>query len=101
MFNQVLSLSNTMLQYEPNLSWRISMLTLFLLVFFLPFASRQGNAAFKEKQWQKAVNFYTEAIKLNGKVATYYSNRAAAFLELTRYDFSLSSIFFSSKILMV
>lgn len=65
------------------------MLTLFLLVFFLLFASPQGNAAFKEKQWQKAVNFYTEAIKLNEKVATYYSNRAAAFLELTRYDFPL------------
>jgi uncharacterized protein HemY len=62
---------------------------------------RQGNAAFKEKQWQKAVNFYTEAIKLNGKVATYYSNRAAAFLELTRYGFPLSNIFISSKVLMI
>lgn len=48
-------------------------------------AKERGNAAFKEKQWQKAVNFYTEAIKLNEKVATYYSNRAAAFLELTSY----------------
>ncbi|PAN45453.1 hypothetical protein PAHAL_9G120400 [Panicum hallii] len=48
-------------------------------------AKEKGNAAFKEKQWQKAVNLYTEAIKLNGKVATYYSNRAAAFLELTSY----------------
>ncbi|CAN6292205.1 unnamed protein product [Urochloa humidicola] len=48
-------------------------------------AKEKGNAAFKEKQWQKAVNFYTEAIRLNGKVATYYSNRAAAFLELTSY----------------
>lgn len=48
-------------------------------------AKEKGNAAFKEKQWQKAVNSYTEAIKLNGKVATYYSNRAAAFLELTSY----------------
>ncbi|WVZ60231.1 hypothetical protein U9M48_010282 [Paspalum notatum var. saurae] len=48
-------------------------------------AKEKGNAAFKEKQWQKAVNFYTEAIKLNEKVATYYSNRAAAFLELTSY----------------
>ncbi|KAL6909507.1 hypothetical protein ACP4OV_001788 [Aristida adscensionis] len=48
-------------------------------------AKEKGNAAFKEKQWQKAVNFYTEAIKLNGKVATYYSNRAAAFLELASY----------------
>jgi len=35
MLNQVLPLSNTMLQYEANISCRISMLTLFLLVFFL------------------------------------------------------------------
>ncbi|XP_062214832.1 outer envelope protein 64, chloroplastic-like isoform X2 [Phragmites australis] len=48
-------------------------------------AKEKGNAAFKEKQWQKAVNFYTEAIKFNGKVATYYSNRAAAFLALASY----------------
>nr|6Q3Q_A Chain A, Outer envelope protein 64, mitochondrial [Arabidopsis]6Q3Q_B Chain B, Outer envelope protein 64, mitochondrial [Arabidopsis] len=42
----------------------------------------KGNAAYKGKQWNKAVNFYTEAIKLNGANATYYCNRAAAFLEL-------------------
>ncbi|KAJ8628643.1 hypothetical protein MRB53_021966 [Persea americana] len=42
----------------------------------------KGNAAFKGRQWNKAVNFYTEAIKLNGTNATYYCNRAAAYLEL-------------------
>ncbi|KAJ9159117.1 hypothetical protein P3X46_024643 [Hevea brasiliensis] len=42
----------------------------------------KGNAAFKGKQWNKAANYYTEAIKLNGKNATYYCNRAAAYLEL-------------------
>ncbi|KAF7803724.1 outer envelope protein 64, mitochondrial [Senna tora] len=42
----------------------------------------KGNAAFKGKQWNKAVNYYTEAIKLNGMNATYYCNRAAAYLEL-------------------
>ncbi|KAF2294053.1 hypothetical protein GH714_007121 [Hevea brasiliensis] len=42
----------------------------------------KGNAAFKGKQWNKAVNYYTEAIKLNGTNATYYCNRAAAYLEL-------------------
>ncbi|KAH0720378.1 outer envelope protein 64, mitochondrial isoform X1 [Solanum tuberosum] len=41
----------------------------------------KGNAAFKGKQWNKAVSYYTEAIKLNDN-ATYYSNRAAAYLEL-------------------
>ena len=42
----------------------------------------QGNAAFKGRQWNKAVNYYTEAIKLNESNATYYCNRAAAYLEL-------------------
>lgn len=42
----------------------------------------KGNAAYKGKQWNKAVNYYSEAIKLNGENATYYSNRAAAYLQL-------------------
>lgn len=42
----------------------------------------KGNAAFKGGQLNKAVNYYTEAIKLNGTNATFYSNRAAAYLEL-------------------
>ncbi|GAB4838459.1 Outer envelope protein 64, mitochondrial [Ancistrocladus abbreviatus] len=42
----------------------------------------KGNAAFKGRQWNKAVSYYSEAIKLNGTNATYYSNRAAAYLEL-------------------
>ncbi|KAK7857549.1 translocon at the outer membrane of chloroplasts 64 [Quercus suber] len=47
-------------------------------------AKSKGNQAFKDKQWQKAIGFYTEAIKLSGKNATYYSNRALAYLELGR-----------------
>ncbi|KNA10236.1 hypothetical protein SOVF_146330 [Spinacia oleracea] len=42
----------------------------------------KGNAAYKGKQWNKAVNYYTDAIKLNETNGTYYSNRAAAHLEL-------------------
>ncbi|KAK6127629.1 hypothetical protein DH2020_038608 [Rehmannia glutinosa] len=45
-------------------------------------AKEKGNQAFKEKQWQRAIGFYTEAIKLNSSNATYYSNRAAAYLEM-------------------
>ncbi|XP_059297080.1 outer envelope protein 64, mitochondrial [Lycium ferocissimum] len=41
----------------------------------------KGNAAFKGKQFNKAVSYYTEAIKLNDN-GTYYCNRAAAYLEL-------------------
>ncbi|KAL9673817.1 hypothetical protein QQ045_030079 [Rhodiola kirilowii] len=42
----------------------------------------KGNAAFKGKQWNKAVKYYSEAINLIGTNATYYCNRAAAYLEL-------------------
>ncbi|CAL0311960.1 unnamed protein product [Lupinus luteus] len=42
----------------------------------------KGNAAFKGRQWNKAVNYYTEAIKLNGMNMTYHCNRAAAYLKL-------------------
>lgn len=48
-------------------------------------AKEKGNQAYKDKQWQKAIGFYTEAIKLCGNNATYYSNRAQAYLELGSY----------------
>lgn len=71
-----------------------SLISLFLLAV-------QGNAAYKDKQWQKAASFYSEAIKLSGKNPTYYSNRAAAYLEtgrypalLTRSHFIVSSMIF-------
>lgn len=44
--------------------------------------NHQGNAAYKGRQWNKAINYYSEAIKLNKTNATYYCNRAAAYLEL-------------------
>ncbi|WOH04918.1 hypothetical protein DCAR_0624330 [Daucus carota subsp. sativus] len=46
----------------------------------------KGNAAYKKKEWNKAVSYYTEAIKLNEGNATFYSNRAAAYLELGCYQ---------------
>ncbi|CAK7349587.1 unnamed protein product [Dovyalis caffra] len=49
-------------------------------------AKEKGNQAFKDKQWQKAISYYNEAIKLNDKNATYYSNRAAAYLELGSFQ---------------
>ncbi|CAI9104037.1 OLC1v1002645C3 [Oldenlandia corymbosa var. corymbosa] len=42
----------------------------------------KGNAAYKGKKWNNAVNYYSEAIKLNDTNATYFCNRAAAYLEL-------------------
>lgn len=46
----------------------------------------QGNAAFKEKDYKKAVGFYTDAIRLNGNNATYYNNRAMAYLQLCSFS---------------
>ena len=37
----------------------------------------EGNAAFKEGNYQQAAVYYTEAIALDDKVHTFYSNRAA------------------------
>ncbi|KAL6911513.1 hypothetical protein ACP4OV_000318 [Aristida adscensionis] len=45
----------------------------------------KGNSAFKRRQWSKAIEFYSEAIGLNDTNATYYCNRAAAYLELGRF----------------
>jgi len=36
----------------------------------------QGNKAFKEHDWVTAVSFYTQAIDLNDKEPTFYTNRA-------------------------
>ncbi|XP_047149382.1 translocon at the outer membrane of chloroplasts 64 isoform X2 [Vigna umbellata] len=49
------------------------------------FAKEKGNQAYKDRQWQKAIGFYTEAIKLCSDNATYYSNRAQAYLEHGSY----------------
>ncbi|XP_052192979.1 outer envelope protein 64, mitochondrial isoform X2 [Diospyros lotus] len=46
----------------------------------------KGNAAYKGRQWNKAVKYYSEAIKLNEINATYYCNRAAAYLELACFQ---------------
>ncbi|GJM86888.1 hypothetical protein PR202_ga02787 [Eleusine coracana subsp. coracana] len=45
----------------------------------------KGNSAFKGKEWSKAIEFYSQAISLNDTNATYYCNRAAAYLELGRF----------------
>lgn len=48
-------------------------------------AKEKGNNAFKARSWQKAIGFYSEAIKLNSNNATYFNNRAAAYLELSSF----------------
>jgi hypothetical protein len=36
----------------------------------------QGNKAFKEHDWLAAISFYTQAIDLNNREASFYTNRA-------------------------
>lgn len=53
----------------------------------------RGNAAFKNGDWSTAIDEYTRAIKCNDKhqqLATFYKNRAAAYLKLERYDNAVS-----------
>lgn len=49
----------------------------------------QGNAAFKNSDWSGAIEAYTKAIKCGSnhkQLATFYRNRAAAYLKLEKYE---------------
>uniref|UniRef100_A0A7S3AE38 Uncharacterized protein n=1 Tax=Haptolina ericina TaxID=156174 RepID=A0A7S3AE38_9EUKA len=50
------------------------------------FKKKEGNAAFKGGEYQQAAVFYTEALALDDSQHALYSNRAACFLKLGRYD---------------
>jgi len=49
------------------------------------FKKNEGNAAFKDGQYQQAAVYYTEALTLNDQQHALFSNRAACFLKLGRY----------------
>lgn len=49
----------------------------------------QGNVAFKNGDWNAALEAYTKAIKFNDKhnqLGTFYKNRAATYLKLKQYE---------------
>jgi len=50
------------------------------------FKKKEGNEAFKGGNYQQAAVFYTEALGLDSKQHTLFSNRAACFLKLGRYQ---------------
>ena len=40
----------------------------------------KGNEAFKEKNWPKALDYYTQAIEKNDKEPAFFTNRAQVLL---------------------
>lgn len=46
----------------------------------------EGNEYFKKKQYQQAIDKYTEAIKLNSSDVTFYSNRSACYAALEKWE---------------
>ncbi len=48
-----------------------------------------GNEAFGKKEYEAAIKHYTEAIKLDGENATFYSNRSACYASLKKWTEAL------------
>ncbi|XP_034941265.1 serine/threonine-protein phosphatase 5 [Chelonus insularis] len=48
-----------------------------------------ANEHFKSENYEKAIELYTEAIKLNPNVATYYGNRSFAYLRTECFGYAL------------
>lgn len=46
----------------------------------------EGNAFYKKKDFPNAIKFYSEAIELNPKEFTFYTNLAAVYFEMGEYD---------------
>lgn len=49
-------------------------------------AKEKGNASFKEKDYKKAISHYTDAIRMDENNATFYNNRAMAYLQLCSFQ---------------
>ncbi|KAL9250817.1 Hsp70-Hsp90 organizing protein 2-like protein [Drosera capensis] len=45
-----------------------------------------GNAAYKKKEFEKAIGCYTKAIELDDEDISFFTNRAAVYLEIGKYD---------------
>ncbi|KAI8049225.1 hypothetical protein BDF22DRAFT_700042 [Syncephalis plumigaleata] len=50
----------------------------------------KGNTAVSQKDFKAAIDFYTQAIKINPENAVYYSNRAAAYSQDNRHDMAVT-----------
>ncbi|KAJ9641978.1 Palmitoyl-protein thioesterase 1 [Coniosporium apollinis] len=50
----------------------------------------KGNQAFKEHDWARAVDFYTQAIAANGSEPSFYTNRAQAYIKQESYGLAIA-----------
>jgi tetratricopeptide (TPR) repeat protein len=49
----------------------------------------KGNVFYQAQNYQEAIDVYTQALSLDSKNSTLYSNRSAAFSKLSRYNEAL------------
>ena len=52
-------------------------------------AKLQGNEFYKTGEYDKAIEFYTQAINLQPLCAVYYGNRSAALMMIEKYSQAL------------
>jgi tetratricopeptide (TPR) repeat protein len=52
----------------------------------LSFLRSEGNTFFKNKQYEQAIEKYSEAIQLDGSDVTFYSNRSACYAALNMWE---------------
>ena len=53
-----------------------------------------GNQHFAQKDYEKAIQYYTDAIRTYPGDATFYSNRSASYINLKQYDLALEDAVF-------
>ncbi len=53
-------------------------------------AKKRGNNLFRKGRYRKAVDEYTQAIKLRPNDHTFWGNRSASYIELGRFEEALS-----------
>jgi serine/threonine-protein phosphatase 5 len=50
----------------------------------------KGNKAFKEHDWPGAIDFYTKAIEIYDKDASFFCNRSQANIKMESYGYAIA-----------
>ena len=58
----------------------------------------EGNKAFRANNFEEAVTFYTDAMKIAKDLSPLYTNRAATYLKLEQYDLAIEDCDFALRI---